>query len=56
MVFSLYNPNVTQRAQPVRDENGTPNLSKETGFWRDFGFGMACTFRWDYNLQLLGWL
>ena len=56
MVFSLYNPDyvTVQKSQSLRNgnhkEGGTLNLlSKETGFWRDFGFGMVCTYRYFFT-------
>jgi len=51
MVFSLYNPNVTHylnRESPSAKEfkpTEKPILGKDTGFWRNFGFGMVCAYR-----------
>ncbi|KAK4013046.1 hypothetical protein OUZ56_025290 [Daphnia magna] len=45
IVFSQYNPNVTRRYTRHRDDSQVPTLHKDTGFWRDFGFGMVCTYR-----------
>ena len=47
IVFSQYNPNVTKRFSHQRDDSFTPVLHKDTGFWRDFGFGMVCTYRYE---------
>ena len=48
MVFSLYNPNITSAVRkhplPVDGEQQLI-ISSDTGFWRDFGFGMLCTYR-----------
>ncbi|KZS15848.1 Chondroitin sulfate N-acetylgalactosaminyltransferase 2 [Daphnia magna] len=48
IVFSQYNPNVTRRYTRHRDDSQVPTLHKDTGFWRDFGFGMVCTYRSDF--------
>ncbi|KAM9391456.1 chondroitin sulfate N-acetylgalactosaminyltransferase 1-like [Pholidichthys leucotaenia] len=49
VLFSLYNPSVIYRNLTL-----LPSLQqqlvikKESGFWRDFGFGMTCQYRSDF--------
>lgn len=58
---------VPDRLQDAKDKileqiKSTPMvLSKERGFWRDFGFGITCMFKSDFlgaggfDLSILGW-
>ncbi|KAM3868461.1 chondroitin sulfate N-acetylgalactosaminyltransferase 1-like [Diretmus argenteus] len=49
VLFSQYNPSVIYSNQthlpPVEQQLV---IKKETGFWRDFGFGMTCQYRSDF--------
>ena len=63
IVFSLYNPSIVYGSK--REE--TPYwrdklmLSRESGFWRTFGFGMTCMYRSDFlfmrgfDTKIQGW-
>ena len=50
IVFSLYNPKIVyffeNKDPPAEQEQLT--ISKHKGFWRDFGFGMACMYKSDF--------
>lgn len=51
VVFSLYNPKLVY---PLFDKVVPPvneqlSVDEQSGFWRTFGFGMACMFRDDYE-------
>jgi len=61
IVFSQYNPNIIYGGKdpPVLDEQ--MRILPESGFWRDFGFGMTCQYRDDFfnvggfDLSIKGW-
>ena len=61
IVFSQYNPVITYGGESVPRVDQQMRLSKDTGFWRDFGFGMSCQYRNDFlnvggfDLTIKGW-
>ena len=61
IVFSQYNPVITYGGEEIPSLEQQMRLSKDTGFWRDFGFGMSCQYRDDFfkvggfDLTIKGW-
>nr|XP_046231247.1 chondroitin sulfate N-acetylgalactosaminyltransferase 1 [Scatophagus argus]XP_046231249.1 chondroitin sulfate N-acetylgalactosaminyltransferase 1 [Scatophagus argus] len=62
VLFSQYNPTLIygspEHIPPVEQQLV---IKKDTGFWRDFGFGMTCQYRTDFiniggfDIDIKGW-
>ncbi|KAM8872085.1 chondroitin sulfate synthase 3-like [Synchiropus picturatus] len=58
VVFSQYNPKIVYSDRALRDK---VVLTKKSGFWRDYGFGIVCIFKSDllkaggFDTSILGW-
>ncbi|XP_034402792.1 chondroitin sulfate synthase 3 [Cyclopterus lumpus] len=59
VVFSQYNPKIVYSEKAPRDNQFV--LTKKSGFWRDYGFGITCVFKGDllkaggFDTSILGW-
>ncbi|TDH01705.1 hypothetical protein EPR50_G00165430 [Perca flavescens] len=59
VVFSQYNPKIVYSEKALRENMFV--LTKKSGFWRDYGFGIACVFKSDllkaggFDTSILGW-
>ncbi|KAM9307197.1 chondroitin sulfate synthase 3 [Pholidichthys leucotaenia] len=59
VVFSQYNPKIVYGEKPPRDNKFV--LTKKSGFWRDYGFGITCIYKSDllkaggFDTSILGW-
>ncbi|XP_007179045.1 chondroitin sulfate N-acetylgalactosaminyltransferase 1 [Balaenoptera acutorostrata] len=62
VLFSQYNPGIIYgHHDSIPPLEKQLVIKKETGFWRDFGFGMTCQYRSDFiniggfDLDIKGW-
>ncbi|NWQ81785.1 CGAT1 acetylgalactosaminyltransferase, partial [Columbina picui] len=62
VLFSQYNPSIIySHHDSIPPLEQQLVIKKETGFWRDFGFGMTCQYRSDFiniggfDLDIKGW-
>ena len=62
IVFSQYNPDIVYGGRPPPlDLRERMRILPESGFWRDFGFGMTCQYKDDFlrvggfDLSIKGW-
>ncbi|XP_061555523.1 chondroitin sulfate synthase 3 [Phycodurus eques] len=59
IIFSQYNPKIVYAEKAPRENNFV--LTKKSGFWRTYGFGIACVVKSDllkaggFDTSILGW-
>ncbi|XP_064153223.1 chondroitin sulfate N-acetylgalactosaminyltransferase 1-like [Anguilla rostrata] len=61
VLFSQYNPSLIYGNNSIPPLQQQLLIDKNTGFWRDFGFGMTCQYRSDFiniggfDVDIKGW-
>lgn len=59
VAFSQYNPKIVYTEKAQRENKFV--LTKKSGFWQDYGFGITCVFKSDllkaggFDTSILGW-
>ncbi|MFT7815754.1 chondroitin sulfate synthase 3 [Arapaima gigas] len=59
IIFSQYDPKIVYSGSPPDDSNFV--FTKKSGFWRDYGYGIACIYKSDllkaggFDTSIKGW-
>ena len=48
IMYSFYNPKIVKKLSNITLALSNLTIAKDTGFWRDFGFGMTCQYKKDF--------